>query len=88
MHFSVLKLIFFIVCVSLALSHSIVLLFPFAWHRSKTARQACRQAEQIAALEMERRHRKQHVDEHFDDEHFDDEHNADDEMMLTLPSVA
>ena len=64
-----------------------------AWHRNKTARQACRQAGQIASLEMEPRHRKQHDDEHEDDEYVDDEHNADehnadDEMMLTLPRVA
>ena len=37
---------------------------------------------------MEPRHQKQHDDEHEDDEYVDDEHNADDEMMLTLPSVA
>ena len=37
---------------------------------------------------MEPKHRKQYDDEHDDCEHVDDEHNADDEMMLTLPSVA
>ena len=72
----------------MVLSLSIILLFPYAWHRSKTARQACRQEGQIAALKMEPRHWKQHDDEHEDDEYVDDEHNADDEMMLTLPSVA
>ena len=59
------------------------------WNQSKTARQAG----QIAALEMEPRHWKQHDDEHEDDEHdddeyVDDEHNADGEIMLTLSSVA
>ena len=36
---------------------------------------------------MEPRHRKQNEDEHEDVEYID-EHNDDDEMMLTLPSVA
>ena len=53
------------------------------------ARQPDRQEGQIAVLEMEPRHWKQHDDEHEDDEqdddeYVDDEHNADDEMMLTL----
>ena len=58
----------------------IVLLFPFAWHSSKTARQASRQAGQVAALKMEPRHRKQHEDEHeheHENEDDDEEHNAD-----------
>ena len=45
------------------------------------------QAGQIAALKMEPRHRKLNDDEHEDAEYID-EHNDDDEMMLTLPSVA
>ena len=36
---------------------------------------------------MEPRHRKLNDDEHEDAEYID-EHNDDDEMMLTLPSVA
>ena len=60
----------------------IVLQFPFAWHSSKTARQASRQAGQVAALKMEPRHRKQHEDEHeheheHENEDDDEEHNAD-----------
>ena len=45
------------------------------------------QAGQIAALKMEPRHRKPNEDDHEDAEYID-EHNDDDEMMLTLPSVA
>ena len=51
-----------------------------AWHSSKTARQASRQAGQVAALKMEPRHRKQHEDEHeheHENEDDDEEHNAD-----------